>query len=247
MDLAYLVAAGKRRFRWAAATAIRCLRGPGGFTGEIRVFTDRPGRMPGAAQCIVVDDPADRAQPKWMKLHAARWIDFAAYDRVLFLDSDIVVRAPVAPFLDRCQAEDALLACDDLCHPIGHGMCARCLSPEERAAHGETTPGINSGFWCAPGARLADWLAAWEQILIDCADVPGPGFDQPGLNAAMLRGAIPVCRIDRQMWFPRRDPTHRKADPDAPIVHFHGIGRHLNRYLRMRRFARSLLRKHTPD
>lgn len=239
VDLAYLVAFGSWRYRRAAAYAIRALRGAGGFAGEVAVLSERPWRAPGGARVAVVDDPELRAEPKWLKLRAREILDLARYERVLFIDCDIVVRAPLADLLARC-GHGRLVCTDDLRHTVGHGMCARCLEPDELAAHGERTMGINSGFFCATGTRLDAHLATWCDVQRACAGRPGPGFDQPALNAAMVRGLIPVDLHEGLMWFPGRDPRMERCRTDAPLVHFHGIGRHLSRLWRMRRCVRSL-------
>lgn len=242
MDLAYTMACGMRRFRWAAALTTQTLCGPGGFQGDVVILSDKPiSGVP--AQVRVIVDPLVNDLPRGnhLKMAIRHHVDLSAYDRVVMLDGDLVVRSPLTPFLDRCSETGGMVCCDDLGNTIRGGHCYRYLESDELEAHGDET-GVNGGFFVAPGAPLADWLAEWEDVILANQHKPGAGYDQPGLNALMVRGRIPVSVIPRQMWFPKRDPDFAHAERDAMLVHFHGIGRHFNRYQRMRRFARQLMR-----
>ncbi len=237
-DLAYFVAMGPHRFRWAAWWAVRSLRWHG-FDGDIVVITDRPYDFGNDVRNVVVADRDAVAEPKWMKMRARHHIAMVDYRCVVFLDSDIAVSRPLDPFLSLALDQQVMVGTDDLMNCIGEGFSFRCLEPDEIELH-RSRRAINSGFIAMPGAHADEWLLRWEHMQQETLHRPGPGWDQPGLNACMVRGIIPIQLIEGQMWFPGRDPEKARCIADPILVHFHGIGRHLNRFWRMRRFVRRM-------
>ncbi len=240
-DLAYLIAMGHRRYRMAARAAVDSLLGPGQFHGDVVLFTDKPMRMPGNVRVVVVDDPDLLAQPKRLKFRVGRFVDLAAYHRVMFFDADLVSRGPIVERIAEPLDAGGMVCTDDIAQTVDMGLCCRCLEPAELAEHGGRSLGVNSGFFAARGDLIQGFLDVWEGIVDDCADREGEGFDQPGLNAAMLQAALPVSMVRGLMWFPRRDPKGHYCLPNAPLVHFHGAGRSWSRTFRMRAFARDAI------
>lgn len=240
-DLAYLIAVGNRRFHYAAHTAITALREAGDFHGRIVLLTDRERRMPPGCRSIRVRDPALLAEPKRIKLRLADFLDPAGYRRVMFLDADVAVARPFLHHVAAAMDAGALACTDDIGQSVDAGLSGRLLHDHERALHGGVSLGVNSGFFAGPGAFMSDWLRTWEELLDANRHMPGDGFDQPALNAAMLRGLLPVCMVRGLMWFPRFDPDRRTCIADPPLVHFHGAGRKWRRAWRMRRFVRRTL------
>lgn len=181
---------------------------------------------------VVVKDPQIGTLANRMKMLARKHVDFSRYQRVLFLDSDILIQQDVNPLLEQCR--DGLFVCtDDLHKPLREGGCWRALSEEEVRVHGERL-GVNGGFFVAEGAVIDHYLSAWQSGMETFQHRPGPGFDQPALNACIVRGLIPARIVENIMWFPHEDPHNRIAPAQAPLIHYHGIGRHLGRYWRMR-------------
>lgn len=241
MDLAYLVAYGKRRFLWAASIAARSLIEQGGFRGEVVILSNRRGRRIPGVTWKVVRDPRAVSLGKWMKHGAREVMDLPSYNRVLMLDSDILVRGPIGHLLRRCDSE-RVVCTNDMGNRVGQGSCGKCLTREELARWGKTMQGVNGGFLLGKGEVMDRALKVWRTLQEESTDIPGEGFDQPALNAAVVRGLIRVDLVPGLMWFPRRDPDFRWATRDAPFVHFHGIGRHLNRYWRMRKMWKACCR-----
>ena len=234
MDLAYFVAYGKRRFRWAASIAARSLIECGGFQGEVVILSNGHGRSIPGVMWKVVKDPQAKSQGKWLKHGVQEVMDLPCYDRVLMLDADILVRDRIDDLLARC--DDGRVVCtNDMGNLVSQGICGKCLSPHELAKHGTTMRGVNSGFLLGKGQVMDRALRMWRSVQEESAGIPGEGFDQPALNAAIVRDLIRVDLVPGLMLFPRRDPDSQWARHDAPFVHFHGVGRHLNRYLRMRK------------
>jgi hypothetical protein len=243
-DLAYLVAAGAARYRWAARIAARSLRRLGGFAGDIVILSDRRYDFGDDVRCLVVPEVSGAQSAKSLKLTARGLIDFSAYRRVLFIDCDIIVARPIETLLAQAHQEQALIATDDLRHNIGTGSTWRCLDPAEISAS-RNVLAVNSGCFAAPGHLLDGWLSVWENVLREARDRPGPGFDQPGLNACMIRHLFPVVAQSGLMWFPRCDPAMSLCDPLPLLIHFHGIDRHLTRIWKMRNCLRRLSRTGT--
>jgi len=151
-----------------------------------------------------------------------------------------VTDSPLTPLFDRADREGVLLVTDDLKQCIGKGFTWRCLDKGEIAAN-RTRLGVNSGWFVAPGRSLGQWLAIWDGVLDASRNRPGPGFDQPGLNACMVRGLFPIVLEPDLMWFPGRDPDKQLCAAEPSLVHFHGIGRHLGRFWKMRSYVRRRL------
>ena len=243
-DLAYLIAAGARRYRWAAWWAVRALRRLGDFRGEIVVLSDRRYEFGEYARCMVVPTAVSPDGAKVLKLRAREHIDFAAYQRVLFVDCDIVVARTLEGLMAQARREHALVATDDLRQRVGVGANWRCLDRAEIDANASRLA-ANSGCFAAPGSALAGWLESWEDVLEASHDRQGPGFDQPGLNACMVREIFPVRLEPGLMWFPKLDPERKLCDADPALAHFHGIDRHINRLWRMRSYAMRRERENT--
>lgn len=242
MDLAYFVAVGMRRFRWAAGWAIKSLRGAGQFSGDIVVVSDVPYEFPCGARTIVVNDADVLAKPNWMKMRIRNHVDLTKYERVMFLDSDVAVARPLDDFLELTTFSQTTTATDDMLHNIGQGFTYRCLEEVEIEENSERRA-VNAGFYVMPGPLAPAWLVAWEEMQKATLKRPGPGWCQPGLNACMVRGLIPITLIERRMWFPGRDPNKERCVPDPQLIHFHGIGRHLGRWWKMRQYVRKYLEK----
>lgn len=241
MDLAYTVATG-RRFRWGAWILADTLRRCGGFTGDIVLFLDKPMRPPAGARVVLIEDAGILAEAKWMKMRARHLLPMKDYRCVGFIDADIAIRGPIGAFFEAAAAHRRMVLVKDLLPGIGDGASSRCLSEEERARYGATVPSVNGGFFVTCGEHAEERLALWEQMQIANQGRPGIGFCQSGLNACMLRELFPVTRYDGEMWFPKRDPQRQRCKDDAVLAHFHGLGRHFGRYLRLRRMWKGLLR-----
>ena len=231
MDLAYLIATGGEAYREAVSIAVRSLRRIGRFAGEIVVFSDRQFPLPRGVELELLA-PHEVSRPT-LKCHTGRSLPLERYQRVLYLDSDIVVRAPLEPLLARC-ATGRLVCTDDMGAKAGWDWFSKCFSPPELLRFGDL-PGLNAGFFCAEGARLREWLTAWESMICACAGCPGSGIDQPPFNAAIRRGLIPVEWVPEQMWFPHHHPlapdlagrdteAWLRTRHSAPLAHFTGTG-----------------------
>ncbi|MDX1626829.1 MAG: hypothetical protein R3323_09970 [Wenzhouxiangellaceae bacterium] len=237
-DLVWLVAVGNRRFHHAARSAVEALRGPGGFEGDIALLTDRDHEVPGVSHPIRLSPEDIPEQPKRLKMAVGTFLDLSRWRRVAFLDADVACRGPLMPHVADVVDAGGLAVTDDIGQTVEEGLCSRLLDAEELRVHGGVSLGVNSGFFAGPGEAMPGWLDTWQGIVERGRDRPGRGVDQPALNAAMLRGTLPVCIVPGLMWFPRFDPDRRRCRADAPLAHFHGAGRKWRRAWKMRRFVR---------
>jgi len=109
-DLAYLIATEHDELREAANVAVRSLRRFGQFSGDIVVFTDRLFALPADVEQIVL--APHELERSALKCRAGSKLDLESYQRVLYLDADILVRAPLDGILARCR--DRLVCTDDM-------------------------------------------------------------------------------------------------------------------------------------
>jgi hypothetical protein len=104
--LIYTIAYGAE-FHTQAEMMINSLRGRGEYRGDIAVFTDRQGAVfadvaGGDGRLVTVQDqtPLGFHRPHMAKAYAGQRISAHLYDKVMFLDADILVINPVQPMFD---------------------------------------------------------------------------------------------------------------------------------------------------
>jgi glycosyltransferase involved in cell wall biosynthesis len=197
-DLVYLVAIGsvEPRFMRAVEWCVTSLRRWGRYSGDVAVVTDRPEAMPDVvraeARVVRVEesqmrDPAhgrnDYERYLIGRLRVHRLLDVAAYNRVLYVDCDVLAIRDVAPLLDGL---DCFRYSREF-QPMSAPMYNACLSDAE-LAEARWRRGINSGVFAAPGSQLGECLDRWKELLD--AHPRGHAYDQPALNALVLRGLI---------------------------------------------------------
>jgi hypothetical protein len=236
MDLLYTIGVGRHCYRAAARLAVRSARKYGRFRGDVVVLADRDVGVDGYGDTVVVRDPGDLVEPKSLVLKIGSFVDLARYDRVVFIDSDVLVCRSLEALMD--HAQHALVATDDVGKTVAEGYNHRCLTAEELRAHGDRLA-VNSGFFIARGSHLDAWLEEWRRTLEMFESGPAVGIDQDGLNAAMVRGSIPVLCVPGLMWWPRRAGSWALTVHPPYLIHYHNLGRKPNRLLYMHwRFLR---------
>jgi hypothetical protein len=239
-DLAYLVATEHDALRAAANLAVRSLRRFGQFSGDIVVFTDRLFALPDdVEQLVLAPHELERSA---LKCRAGSKLDLESYQRVLYLDADILVRSSLDGILARCR--DRVVCTDDMGLTTRMDFFSRCFSEADLASLGDL-PGVNAGFFCAPGARLREWLRIWEHAIAEHAHMPGAGIDQPPFNFSLRKGLIPFDLVPDQMWFPRYHPNspdlagrttlaYERTQARGPLAHYCGLRVRPDQLTRMR-------------
>lgn len=97
-NLVYYTVFGGDTFYDNLRLSIDSLHDFGRYTGDILVFSDRTFTYRGARNIVL--PLADVAESVAIRITCYRYFDFAAYDKVLFLDADILVCRPIAPLLN---------------------------------------------------------------------------------------------------------------------------------------------------
>ena len=168
---------------------VASLRGPGRYGGEIAVLTDGAFEENGQDVRIVRDDGAhDAFAVKCAKARAASLLDGERYDRILWLDADMVAIRDVAPLF--AHAREDLCAGDE--YPFNTLRAASvggALSWWERLRHLRTW-GINAGCFCLPGSAFRSTLDLWREEILRFRPRMRRWVDQPPLNALIARRRI---------------------------------------------------------
>lgn len=234
--LAYFIATGHHNYRVGIQLAILSLRRFGRFTGDIVVFSDVEFSLPGGARLRLLPEEL-RGRPT-LKMRAGALLPLEVYDTVLYADCDILFRGSMAPLLERCVASQRLVCTDDMGSRTREPFFCKCLDAHELARVGQE-PGLNAGFFIAPGAKLRKNLRDWTRTLACCTGREGSGIDQPPFNAAVQRGLIPIELVEGMMWFPSHHPNapdgasgeerlaetavYARTKATAPLAHFTGL------------------------
>jgi lipopolysaccharide biosynthesis glycosyltransferase len=224
MNVAFTIGLGSAAYRKAACITARALAYQQNFQGQIIVFSDRDLNLPDPITTIIVDDERFLSQPKWLKVAACEYINVSDYEKVLFLDGDVITQRPVDDIL--ALADQCMVLTDDVHYRINQGSNSRCFNAEELLRY-ESHEAVTSSFFAGPGKLMQEWLSTWKEILIENQDKNGRGFDQSALNKAILENRIPVKIIPDIMWWPRRqsDGSQKYCNQLPHFIHYHNIGR----------------------
>jgi len=225
MNLAYVIVAARAPYFVSGRITLHTLRRFGGFDGRVIALSDRPWRGPAGVDVHVLDRRRLVA-PALYKAAIRDVVRLEDYEFVVYLDADILVRGPLAPFLRRARTRDFVCA-DDMGNTVTEGYCGAALTPEERRRSARM-PGANGGFFCARGDRLSAIFDLWEATAAARQPPYRDGFDQPALNAAIVRAQLDADIVLDAMWFPRWHPKSfkaagRRASSLAPLVHWNSV------------------------
>ncbi len=197
--LAYLMVIGdvEERLLLAARWCVTSLRRFGRYEDEILIITDKdpsvfcPEVRRDARILFIPEerlwDPS-HGRKGYDRYLAARtriphFIDVENYENILYLDCDVLVIKEVAHIFD----------CGDYFRysrefqPMSAPMFNSCLT-EAELMKARWVRGINSGIFCAPGHSFAECMNKWNEEIDSCPG--GFGYDQPALNALVLRARI---------------------------------------------------------
>ncbi len=249
MNLIYLTAVGRLdpRFLESVGWCVTTLRQRGRFRDDILVVTDQaPDEFPAAlrAEVRLLRAPAeqlcDPAHARgWhdryltARLHLPELFDLTPYDQVMYLDADILAIRP----LDELFDTGGQFRYGREFQPMTGGAFSHCLTAAERE-QARWLRGINSGAFAAPAALLPDCIRAWRAILDRQPD--GIGYDQPALNAAILRGAFPARAWPAlSIGYPALAYFDQHFGPAATLLHYCGARR--KKFVRMKQHFDELM------
>jgi len=177
------------------------------------------------------------------RLHLFDWDGIDAYDKILYLDTDIIVRRDLAPLFDN-DIENKLygIASGTLESPQFGGQFFNCAT----CGLDHTTPGVNSGtlfFRNCPEVR-----SLFEQINTHIHTHLAAGLkiptvmDQPFINYSAF--TLGMCNTTLLMPYVSlyEDTMHVENEATACVCHFSfPIGNFEHKYKRMSYFFQSLL------
>ncbi len=193
--LVYLVCVGDPAYGEMARLCIDSLRAAGRFTGDVVVLTDGMFQGGAGAEAVRVGAAGNALASRRLKLGAWRHLDASAYDRILFLDCDIVAVGDVAPLF---AFEPAAVCAGDE-YPFNRMRSASvggALRWWERLLHRRAW-GVNAGAICFPASAFRSSLERWEREMERCLPRMGRLIDQPPLNALIVRRRLPFVPYPR--------------------------------------------------
>ena len=187
--LVYLTCFADPAYAEAARLCIASLRGKGRYEGDIAVLTDGvfPERTPGAT-VVRMPRPSDAFDLRCMKHRAGRILDVSAYDRVLWVDCDVIAIREVAPLFEFCRR--GLSAGDEYpFNTLRAPSVGGCLTWWERILFGRRW-GVNAGIFCVEARLLRPYLDLWLEEVLRYRARADRWIDQPPLNALIARRRI---------------------------------------------------------
>lgn len=233
--LVYTTAFGDARFFALAEEMARSLR-LRGYEDDLVVIADRAFPFP---RQLRVDVRVLEAAPgpRFAKVALPRLMDVSAYDRMLFVDTDVVFLRHPEP-LFALAGSKVTVSRDH--YPLRRNVfnlsfCDRAL----RASGLYESRSLNTGVVAFPVARLAPTLERWERVWRDglreknLQNRPAEYAelrDQPALQRMALEtpdefGYIPDELLLMPLFFSENQPLH----PEAVLVHLNGASRSADR------------------
>ncbi|MBC8143414.1 MAG: hypothetical protein H7Y38_18455, partial [Armatimonadetes bacterium] len=158
-NLVYYTVFGGDTFYENLRLSIDALRDFGVYSGEILVFSDRAFTYRGSQNIVL--PLADAKESVAIRIACYRYFDFAAYDRVLFLDADILACRPVAPLFD--LPETFIYFPQDDRYFTSGIIDALYFDADMWRRHWWKHP-LNAGQFVLAGSRFAAFMQKWEAV-----------------------------------------------------------------------------------
>ncbi len=126
------------------AISLNSLMGPGGYTGDVAVLTDRdtnairalkPAGMNGTI-VVIRCDASDTAAQRAARLAIAGWRDGWTFQPLLFVDTEVLFDRPIAPLLQMLATADRIAA------PAAPAGAVGATPGRRRSTACARTPGI---------------------------------------------------------------------------------------------------------
>lgn len=194
--LIYLASLGSPVYRRMTELCIHSLREVGGYSGPILVFTNN-GYMPQGAgiEAIRIPPGLDLARMQGFKAAAAPAVPAEKYDRILWLDCDMLAVDAVSPLFSG-SGEHVRGMVEAPWTRMSDDACGDCLTPAERRRAG-TRWGINTGLLCVPSRSYREYMRLWSEEIEIRRDRLTHWPDQTPFNALVLNRRIPFRAYPR--------------------------------------------------
>lgn len=201
---------------------LRSLRGPGRFTGDILLFTDREDLR--APQIIVRPIRLQWAQDK--ELWTARIANYERlpyrdYDTIMHLDLDTIC---VNDITDLFATDDTLRAAPSNLLLFEPKHIRQFLNPAQKIWYGRFSPrrsqkGVSASIFSCAASAWEHNMGTWARTIAQHRHAPVPELgDQSYLNLLYFRKAIPIRPYSYEE-IQHRDWSY---SPHARIFHFPG-------------------------
>lgn len=180
--LVYTTAIGDDHVRMTQMM-VQSLREFGKYEGDIMVFTEKPVSIDGAETKVELDMLALHV-PHLSKVYMGKFMDTTGYDRIMYMDTDIVTIKPIQWLIDLpgtwlCPEMQVLQEIDKQAFSIASEPCEF------------GTMGMNSGMLIADAF---DWNKLcqkwWDSCIITQCWKTGYCFDQPVINHLVRHESI---------------------------------------------------------
>lgn len=175
--LIYSLAYGAEARRWATIM-VQSLRGPGRYRGALRVYSDTDEPIHGA-EVIQNIDVCALPRPHLGKAFIGKSMDVSKFDRVMFMDADVVAMEPIAQLL---TGDGYYAPVERLCGPNDEGYYS---IPHLLAPNGAV--GFNSGTLVAPARHWNSMCEMWWVELMHYKPWEGKGPVDQGVFNHLIR------------------------------------------------------------
>jgi hypothetical protein len=221
--LIYLASLGAAVYRCMTELLVRSLRGPGNYRGPILVFTNNGFQSgDGATDVISLSADLDHFAIFETKARAAESIRAEDFDKLLFMDSDMLAIDDVAPLFEHSDAA----VCGMVEKPwsrMSDPSCGECLTAAERR-RARRRWGINTGLLCTPAPIFRETMALWAEEFRRRYTQDTCWMDQSPFNALVLNGRVRFRAYPRY-WIDM-PPVYRagggrfRVRPQTRVLHF---------------------------
>lgn len=171
-----------------ARIMVKSLRTHGDFSGDIKVFTEKPSPVDGAESIVNLDMLALHT-PHLAKVFIGKTMDVSGYDRVVWIDTDVVAVRPVHWIL---LLEGTWLPVEmQVLQEVDKQAFSIASEPCEFG-----TWGLNSGLIVADAK---DWNSLcqkwWDSCITTQCWKTGYCYDQPVINHLIRHGSIKASHL----------------------------------------------------
>jgi len=145
-----------------------------------------------------------------------KFFDVSPFNKVLYLDSDILVINDIHPLFN--ISEDFHYAREYL--PMNSPWFNGCLDEDEKE-QANWVRGANAGTFCVPSNMFSSYMQLWLRSI--CEFPSAVAYDQPVLNALIFRNKISAKPFaDYTVAFPQQQTFSHQLRKQTSILHYAG-------------------------
>jgi alpha-N-acetylglucosamine transferase len=212
-NLIYMVAIGKK-YQDEAIMLVNSLRKIGLFNGEIICITNSLFNI-GDANIVIIKE---QIIPHLIRFHAYKLINFIDYDKVMYLDTDILCQKPINKLFNN---DGSLHYTEEQWNDDKNLI----NFDTAEALYWKNKNGINSGTFCISGHNINEFLYKWKETYEKTLDKRyfKRYYDQASFNYIIRKNLIKNTQWDIGLiGFP-----HNKIDYRSGIIAHYTINKKL--------------------